>query len=59
MQYLNNKNMEDELYFLTTSTLSPYKSILREIIYLSCFSLDYMIRLFHNIRNKPYESYVI
>ncbi len=51
--------MEDELYFLTTSTLSPYKSILREIIYLSCFSLDYMIRLFHNIRNKPYESYVI
>ena len=51
--------MEDKLSFLTTGTLSPNKSILRENKKLLCFKLDNMIRIFHSIRNKPYESYVI
>lgn len=51
--------MEDKLYILSTEILSLYKPALREKKELSCFKLDYMIRLFHSIRNKPYESYVI
>ena len=51
--------MEDKLYILSTEILSLYKPALREKKELSCFKLDYMIRLFHSIRNKPFESYVI
>ena len=51
--------MEDKLYVLNTGTLSPNKTTLRESVNLSCFKIDYMVRLFRSIRNKPYESYVI
>ena len=51
--------MEDKFYILSTDMLSPYKPKQREKKNLSCFKLDYMIRLFHSIRNKPFESYVI
>ena len=51
--------MEDKLTFITMNMNPLRKKAQQGCLCQKDFKLDYILRLFHSIRNKPFESYVI